>query len=72
LVDEAIEQLTADRSRILARLALTSSASLARWWTLVDEEDAGDILITENLAHPYGCGVHKCPRPKRWCPFQTE
>ena len=38
----------------------------------VDGEDAGDILITENLAHPYACGLHECPRPKPWCPFQTE
>jgi hypothetical protein len=188
MVDEAIEHLTADRSRILARLTLTSSASLARWWTLVDRntrgspaprvervlapvllftsaaladqvaqseidvidgstvrvhgqlihivgietrklgqkahcglermlaaratsrlrqivrsgerievekvacscrpgtdgstvcndfqncgevkvdgEDAGDIL-----AHPYACGLHKCPRQKPWCPFDTE
>ena len=38
----------------------------------VDGEDAGDILITENLAHPYACGLHECPRPKPWCPFETE
>jgi micrococcal nuclease len=38
----------------------------------VDGEDAGDILITENLAHLYACGLHECPRPKPWCPFETE
>jgi endonuclease YncB( thermonuclease family) len=38
----------------------------------VDGEDAGDILITENLAHPYACGLDECPRPKPWCPFETE
>jgi len=38
----------------------------------VDGEDAGDILITENLAHPYACGLHECPRAKPWCPFDTE
>ena len=31
-----------------------------------------DILITENLAHPYACGLYECPRPKPWCPFDTE
>jgi hypothetical protein len=38
----------------------------------VDGEDAGDILITENLAHPYACGLHECPNLKPWCPFETE
>jgi hypothetical protein len=38
----------------------------------VDGEDAGDILITENLAHPYAWGLHECPKLKPWCLFETE
>lgn len=38
----------------------------------VDGADAGDILIEENLAHPYACGLHGCPRRKPWCPFETQ
>ena len=38
----------------------------------VDGVDAGDVLIAENLAHPYACGLHGCPRRKPWCPFETQ
>jgi hypothetical protein len=38
----------------------------------VDGGEAGDILITENQAYPYACGLHECPKPKPWCPFETE
>ena len=29
--------------------------------------DAGSILISEGLAHPYICGVTSCPRRRLWC-----
>jgi endonuclease YncB( thermonuclease family) len=35
----------------------------------VDGRDVGDILISENLAHPYVCGRYSCPRRPPWCPF---
>ncbi len=38
----------------------------------VDGADVGDILVAENLAHPHACGSDECPRPKPWCPFETE
>jgi endonuclease YncB( thermonuclease family) len=36
----------------------------------VDGQDVGDVLIAENLAHPYVCGRYSCPRRKPWCPFE--
>ena len=38
----------------------------------VDGVDAGDMLIAENLAHPYACGPRGCPRRKPWRPFETQ
>ncbi len=38
----------------------------------VDGADVGDILIAENLARPHVCNSDECPRPKPWCPFETE
>jgi endonuclease YncB( thermonuclease family) len=35
----------------------------------VEGEDVGDILMAENLAHPYECGQYSCPRRQPWCPF---
>ena len=33
-----------------------------------DGEDVGAILIRENLAVPFVCGLTRCPRtPKPWC-----
>jgi len=30
--------------------------------------DVGDVLIAENLAAPFRCGAHSCPRtPRPWC-----
>ncbi|MCI0599795.1 MAG: thermonuclease family protein [Beijerinckiaceae bacterium] len=29
--------------------------------------DAGEILISEGLAHPYLCGKTSCPRRQSWC-----
>jgi hypothetical protein len=28
----------------------------------VEGEDVGNILMAENLAHPYECGRYSCPR----------
>jgi endonuclease YncB( thermonuclease family) len=36
----------------------------------VGGQDVGDVLIAENLAHPYVCGRTSCPRRKPWCPFE--
>jgi endonuclease YncB( thermonuclease family) len=36
----------------------------------VDGQDVGDVLMAENLAHPYACGRYSCPRRKPWCPFE--
>jgi endonuclease YncB( thermonuclease family) len=36
----------------------------------VDGRDVGDVLIAENLAHPYVCGRSSCPKPVPWCPFE--
>jgi endonuclease YncB( thermonuclease family) len=34
----------------------------------VDGRDVGSVLIAENLAAPFRCGVHSCPRlPRPWC-----
>jgi endonuclease YncB( thermonuclease family) len=34
----------------------------------VDGRDVGDILISEGLAVPFGCGVRSCPpTPRPWC-----
>jgi endonuclease YncB( thermonuclease family) len=38
----------------------------------VEGEDVADILLAENLAHPYVCGRYSCPPRKPWCPFQSE
>jgi hypothetical protein len=38
----------------------------------VDGQDVGDVLISENLAHPYVCGRYSCPRRKPWCPFEAQ
>jgi hypothetical protein len=35
----------------------------------VDGKDVGDVLIAENLAHPYVCGKYSCPRRQSWCPL---
>jgi hypothetical protein len=37
----------------------------------VEVEDVGDILMPENLAHPYECGRYSCPTRQPWCPFQV-
>ena len=37
----------------------------------IDGRDVGDVLIAENLAHPYVCGRYSCPRRKPWCPFEA-
>jgi endonuclease YncB( thermonuclease family) len=29
--------------------------------------DAGNILISEGLAHPYVCGATSCPQRRPWC-----
>jgi endonuclease YncB( thermonuclease family) len=29
--------------------------------------DAGDILISEGLAHPYNCSATRCPPRQPWC-----
>jgi endonuclease YncB( thermonuclease family) len=38
----------------------------------VDGQDVGDVLISENLAHPYVCERYSCPRRKPWCPFEGK
>ena len=35
----------------------------------IDGQDAGDVLIAENLAHPLMCGKYSCPRRQSWCPL---
>ncbi len=35
----------------------------------VDGQDAGDVLIAENLAHPLACGKYSCPKRQSWCPL---
>jgi len=35
----------------------------------VDGRDVADILMDENLAHPYVCGRYTCPPRQSWCPF---
>ena len=35
----------------------------------VDRRDIGDILVSENLAHPYVCSRYSCPKRQPWCPF---
>jgi endonuclease YncB( thermonuclease family) len=35
----------------------------------VEDEDVGDILMAENLAHPLVCGRYSCPKREPWCPF---
>jgi endonuclease YncB( thermonuclease family) len=35
----------------------------------IDGQDAGDILITENLAHSLVCGKYSCPKRQPWCPL---
>ena len=37
----------------------------------VDGKDVGDVLVAENLAHPYVRGRYSCPRRKPWCPFEA-
>jgi endonuclease YncB( thermonuclease family) len=36
----------------------------------VDGRDVGNVLIAENLAHPYACGRYSCPKRRPWCPFE--
>jgi endonuclease YncB( thermonuclease family) len=36
----------------------------------VNGKDVGDMLVTENLAHPFVCGQYSCPKRKSWCPFE--
>jgi endonuclease YncB( thermonuclease family) len=38
----------------------------------VDGQDVGDVLIAENLAHPYVCGKYSCPRRQSWCPLVPD
>jgi endonuclease YncB( thermonuclease family) len=38
----------------------------------VDGKDVGDVLIAENLAHPYTCGKYSCPRRQSWCPLVPD
>jgi endonuclease YncB( thermonuclease family) len=38
----------------------------------VEGEDVGDVLMAENLAHPYVCGRYSCPRRQSWCPLVPE
>jgi endonuclease YncB( thermonuclease family) len=38
----------------------------------VDGRDVGEVLIAENLAHPYVCGRYSCPRRQPWCPLVPE
>jgi endonuclease YncB( thermonuclease family) len=38
----------------------------------VEGEDVGDVLMAENLAHPYVCGRYSCPRRRSWCPLVPE
>ena len=38
----------------------------------VNGKDAGDVLIAENLAHPYVCGKYSCPRRQSWCPLVPD
>jgi DNA-binding GntR family transcriptional regulator len=35
----------------------------------IDGQDAGDVLIAENLAHPLMCGEYSCPHKQSWCPL---
>jgi endonuclease YncB( thermonuclease family) len=37
----------------------------------VEDEDVGDILLAENLAHPLMCGRYSCPKREPWCPFES-
>jgi endonuclease YncB( thermonuclease family) len=34
---------------------------------LIGGRDAGQILISEGLAHPYVCGATSCPPRRPWC-----
>jgi hypothetical protein len=38
----------------------------------VDGQDAGDVLIAENLAHPLSCGKYSCPKRQPWCPLVPD
>jgi endonuclease YncB( thermonuclease family) len=38
----------------------------------VEDEDVGDILMAENLAHSLVCGRYSCPSRAPWCPFEPE
>jgi endonuclease YncB( thermonuclease family) len=37
----------------------------------VEDEDVGNILMAENLAHPLVCGRYSCPKREPWCPFES-
>jgi endonuclease YncB( thermonuclease family) len=37
----------------------------------VEDEDVGDILMAENLAHPLVCERYSCPSREPWCPFES-
>jgi endonuclease YncB( thermonuclease family) len=37
----------------------------------VEDEDVGEILMAENLAHPLVCGRYSCPKREPWCPFES-
>jgi endonuclease YncB( thermonuclease family) len=38
----------------------------------IDGQDAGDVLIAENLAHPLMCGKYSCPHKQLWCPLVSD
>jgi hypothetical protein len=38
----------------------------------VDGQDVGDVLISENLAHPLVCGKYSCPKRQSWCPLVPD
>jgi hypothetical protein len=33
----------------------------------IDGREAGQILISEGLAHSYVCGATSCPKRRPWC-----